>query len=184
MAKESITTTKQPTTTTIEQPTTTKISPVVIIQLTNNIPLNHTYFEIAHVVSNKDEFKPSVIKHIIHLNDYEDFEEPIFDEIQHNEKYQFFYNKWWNFSISESSTEAPKNLEDKKTNLSEILTTRAPHWTQIVSSLPSPNPINSNGFIETTIAPKEIKTTTKLPIKSEEYEENEEEEDLFFWKSN
>lgn len=42
--------------------------------------------EIAHIFSNKQELKPSVIKHIIHLDEYEDFEEAIFDEIEGNQR--------------------------------------------------------------------------------------------------
>ena len=83
---QSITKTKLSTITeatrTIKPTLPNKSPPVVIIQLTDTIPLNHTYNEIVHVVSNKEELKPSTIKHIIHLDDYEeDFEEePIFDE--------------------------------------------------------------------------------------------------------
>lgn len=92
---EVLSTPKEVTTTTTTEQTTTKNlstttnSPVVIIQLTDKIPLNKTYFEIMHVKSNKKKLKPSTIKHIVHLDDYEeDFEdEEIFkEEIQQKER--------------------------------------------------------------------------------------------------
>lgn len=76
------------------------------------------------------------------------------------------------------------------------MSTRAPHWTKIIStqlpysltnSIPTKlsfNTINERIISENTKVEPNPLIKSKIPIISEEYNEDEDEEDLFFWKSD